>query len=516
MTGTAAVYNRYWSTGGGAEKVGAVIAETLATDRRVTLLGHRDIDPAWLSERFGVDLSGCAVQLLPDAGDAVTEASAAFDVFVNSSYMSHEHAAAGRNLYYVHFPSPLIALPTPFEAAAARVVGRFGPREVSYRLRKGFHSREVGFRAPVWTNGHGIIEAHVPAGKAVRVSVLLGHHRPPDAGPANLRVLVDGVLQTAPTLAPPSSRLDRVRGVRISFDVVGPPSGEPALIELLSSTFVPAELTGGDDIRQLGVPVLAVAFGRGPMVDVAQIVPAVAEALPDRTWLDTYDAILSNSVFTSGWVRRYWEVETEVLYPPVTMFPALEKEPIIIAAGRFFPADQGHSKKQLELVQAFRRLLGGGLSGWQLHLVGGCGGDTSYLDQVRAASEGLPVVFHVDAPGAELADLYGRASIFWHAAGLGEDGERHPDRLEHFGITTVEAMSAGCVPVVVDLAGQAEIVRHGVDGYRFRSVRDLAELTQHLIVDRPGWERFSAAARRRAATFSIDHFRAGLLERVNA
>jgi hypothetical protein len=31
---------------------------------------------------------------------------------------------------------------------------------------------------------------------------------------------------------------------------------------------------------------------------------------------------------------------------------------------------------------------------------------------------------------------------------LGEDPERHPDRFEHFGITTVEAMSAGAVPVV--------------------------------------------------------------------
>ena len=29
------------------------------------------------------------------------------------------------------------------------------------------------------------------------------------------------------------------------------------------------------------------------------------------------------------------------------------------------------------------------------------------------------------------------------------DPDRHPDRFEHFGITTVEAMSAGAVPIVI-------------------------------------------------------------------
>ena len=38
---------------------------------------------------------------------------------------------------------------------------------------------------------------------------------------------------------------------------------------------------------------------------------------------------------------------------------------------------------------------------------------------------------------------------------------------EHFGITTVEAMAAGCVPVVIDKADQREIVRHVTDGYRW-------------------------------------------------
>ena len=43
--------------------------------------------------------------------------------------------------------------------------------------------------------------------------------------------------------------------------------------------------------------------------------------------------------------------------------------------------------------------------------------------------------------------------LFWHAAGLGEDPTTNPDRFEHFGISVVEAMSAGAVPMVYEHGG---------------------------------------------------------------
>jgi glycosyltransferase involved in cell wall biosynthesis len=176
--------------------------------------------------------------------------------------------------------------------------------------------------------------------------------------------------------------------------------------------------------------------------------------------------------------------------------------------GRFFLPGTGHNKKQLEMVGAFRRLVeSGGAGGWEFHLVGGCSPEhRPYLDEIRAAAAGLPVVVHADAPGAELRALYARASIFWHAAGLGEDPDRHPDRFEHFGITTVEAMSAGAVPVVIDAAGQVEIVEQGASGYRFAGVDGLVSHTRHLIAD-PEWRAtLGAAARHRAESFGWDAF----------
>jgi glycosyltransferase involved in cell wall biosynthesis len=177
--------------------------------------------------------------------------------------------------------------------------------------------------------------------------------------------------------------------------------------------------------------------------------------------------------------------------------------------GRFFDQDCGHSKKQLEMVRAFRTLAAQGLTGWKLHLVGGCQqSHAEYLERVRAEAVGLPVQFHIDAPGKELLDLYSRASIYWHAAGFGESERRHPERLEHFGISTVEAMAAGAVPIVVGKAGQGEIVQHDVNGYHFRSLGDLAARTRQVAQDAGLRQRLAAAARERANEYSTRRFAA--------
>jgi glycosyltransferase involved in cell wall biosynthesis len=226
-------------------------------------------------------------------------------------------------------------------------------------------------------------------------------------------------------------------------------------------------------------------------------------------FLDSYDRVVANSSYTARWTERLWGRRADVLFPPVTQVaPAPVKEPIVLSVGRFFLPGTGHNKKQLEMVRAFARLQAeGGAPGWTYHLVGGCAPEhRPYLDEIRAAAEGLPVELHPDATGAELADLYGRASIFWHAAGLGEDPERHPDRYEHFGITTVEAMSAAAVPVVIDAAGQAEIVQRNRSGLRFTTIDELVALTRGLVADDARRAVLAAGARDRAADFAWDPF----------
>jgi glycosyltransferase involved in cell wall biosynthesis len=122
---------------------------------------------------------------------------------------------------------------------------------------------------------------------------------------------------------------------------------------------------------------------------------------------------------------------------------------------------------------------------------------------------------HVEASGTQLETLYGAASIYWHASGLGEDAQRHPARLEHFGIATVEAMSGGAVPVVIGLAGQLETVRHGVDGFHFRTVGGLVALTRQLVDDERARQRMSLSAIARARSFDLDAFETRLRDVVD-
>jgi glycosyltransferase involved in cell wall biosynthesis len=197
-----------------------------------------------------------------------------------------------------------------------------------------------------------------------------------------------------------------------------------------------------------------------------------------------YTFLIGSSRYGSGWVRRRWGLAPSLLlYPPVDVSaPQVAKEPIILSVARFEP---GGSKKQLEMIEAFRALRAAApdaVRGWRLVLVGGSSPRNAYLERVREAASREPggIEVRVDVPFEELLGWYGRASLFWHACGL---GERDPQLIEHFGMTTVEAMQNRCAPVVFDGGGQREILEHGTSGFRFRSLDELCALTVRLIED---------------------------------
>jgi len=503
-----AVYNRYWETGGGAEKYGAVVAQILSGDGPLDLLSHDPVDVDWLADRLHVELSRVDVRTVDDEAGAVTTAARDYDLFVNVSYMSSDPAPNPRSLYVVHFPAPLDGHLGGVQQALGRA---FPPLrrslDVSMHWGQGFYHREVGIGGVAWTNGDARLRFVTKPGSPVTVRLAFGHLRPRDAGPTPVRIDVDGEVQHELTLAPPRSRLEGRRSVVAKVEVESPEPGVPVEVRIVSDTFVPSELLGTGDRRRLGVPLKRLDLGSRRMVSVARWLPLAVAASTSADWTESYGAVVANSEFTRTWVDRYWGCDSEVVYPPVTMHVPRAKEPTILSVGRFFPAHMGHSKKQLELVRAFRALVDQGVRGWTLHLVGGCSdAGREYVDDVRRVAEGYPVRIHVDVTGAQLEALYGAASIYWHASGLGEDARRHPGRLEHFGITTVEAMSAGAVPVVIGLAGQLETVRHGVDGFHFQSLGGLVALTRQLIDDERARQRMSSSAITRARAFDLEAF----------
>jgi hypothetical protein len=62
--------------------------------------------------------------------------------------------------------------------------------------------------------------------------------------------------------------------------------------------------------------------------------------------------------------------------------------------------------------------------------------------------------------------------------------------------------------VVIDKAGQREIVRHGVDGYRWSSLDELESYTRSLAGDEGLRKRLAASAVERASAFSEEAFAA--------
>jgi glycosyltransferase involved in cell wall biosynthesis len=223
--------------------------------------------------------------------------------------------------------------------------------------------------------------------------------------------------------------------------------------------------------------------------------------------LKTYDKIVTNSNFTKKWIDEWYKRSAEVLYPAVDtkQFIPLSKRNFVLSVGRFFVA--GHSKKQFEMIKIFEELSQNGMRDWELHLAGSIDDniqDRAYLEECREEARGHPIYFHVNASLSVLTELYGKSRIFWCATGLGEDGIPH--KMEHFGISTVEAMSAGCVPVVIRRGGQPEIVRDNVDGFCWNSVEELRNLTLKLANDDALLVEMSESSVEKSKDFGMDVF----------
>ncbi len=206
--------------------------------------------------------------------------------------------------------------------------------------------------------------------------------------------------------------------------------------------------------------------------------------------LRSYDVVVCNSDYTRRWTERHGTagLPVRVIHPPVEteLYKPLAKTRSILSVGRFFVGR--HQKQHAVLIEAFRECVDRGLRGFELHLAGSVRrnipDDVEYLESLRRQADGLPVTFHVSAPLDEMRRLYGEASIYWHAAGFGVDAEQNPQFLEHFGMSIVEAMSAGAVPLVIRCGGPLEIVTDGETGLFWVEVEDLVVKTLEIAAGR--------------------------------
>lgn len=235
----------------------------------------------------------------------------------------------------------------------------------------------------------------------------------------------------------------------------------------------------------------------------------------DWKFREAYDRYIIISEFSRRWMERYWggSDRYRILYSPVfsvadksRQYIESEKKNIILSVGRFFTG--GHNKKQDVLARIFVTYARE-FAGYELHFVGALMDypeHQQYFTSIRRATEGYPVYFHTNVSSEERDQLYRQTKIFWHATGYEEDMDIDPLKMEHFGITTVEAMSYGAVPVVINRGGQTEIVEAGANGYLWDTEQECAAQTLELIRDDALRKRMAAAAVERAKAFSLEKF----------
>lgn len=231
------------------------------------------------------------------------------------------------------------------------------------------------------------------------------------------------------------------------------------------------------------------------------------KSLLTRLKLVRIQKIICYSKFVKKFLDKTFSVNSVVLEPPISApeNKNVQKTNIILTVGRFTKGM--NTKKQEVLINTFKNLCDKGLSGWKFILVGSVlPRDRDFVRKLKNKAKDYPIEILDNISFQKLMSYYRSAKIYWHAAGFGEDLEKHPEKAEHFGITTVEAMALRCVPVVIDAGGQREIVEDSVNGMLWETLEELKRKTMLLIENDSLWKRLSNNAKNSSKQYSVERF----------
>lgn len=229
--------------------------------------------------------------------------------------------------------------------------------------------------------------------------------------------------------------------------------------------------------------------------------------------------VVCNSEFTSKFINNFPKDKVNILYPPVDVEKFVssdKKENIILSVGRF--DNILNAKKQDVLIEAFKKIHQNNRDNkWKLILMGGSRDipeNNHYLSHLKKLAVSLPIEFIVNPEFNELKEIYSKSKIYWHAAGFGVDEYLHPEQTEHFGMTVVEAMDSGLVPLVVARGGLTEIVTESVNGFTWQTIDELVAKTQLLIATPSDLDKLSKTAHSSSQVFSKENFESKFLDLI--
>ena len=211
------------------------------------------------------------------------------------------------------------------------------------------------------------------------------------------------------------------------------------------------------------------------------------------------------SKYSAEHIEAAWSRLAEVLYLPVNRFKRLAKKRSIVNIARFANPNEFADKAQIPMIETFEALQKSGMHDWTLTFVGGLDpGEGVYLDHLMRRSSGLSVEFLVNAPQELLEKVVGEASIYWHMTGA---GLKHvPGAQEHYGLTVLEAQTAGAVPIVHGTGGMLETITPWYDGILVSDPQGLYDMTKGLADDLSKWAMMSQRAQESSKAWLGNNF----------
>jgi len=207
-----------------------------------------------------------------------------------------------------------------------------------------------------------------------------------------------------------------------------------------------------------------------------------------KSKIDRVDLFICNSEYTKNAIRERWGKEAIVVHPPVSVDrfePAPVKENFVVTIGRFVP------EKNYETIVEVARLLP-----HVKFVIVGRKEDAAYYEKIeRSKPANLKLLS--DLPENEMISQLARAKVYLHAM-VGE----------HFGISIVEAMAAGCIPVIHDSGGAKEATKDS--GYVYNTVDECVEAVSQALSSDLDPKTFVD----RAQVFNTERFEEQIIEKI--
>lgn len=205
----------------------------------------------------------------------------------------------------------------------------------------------------------------------------------------------------------------------------------------------------------------------------------------------------ANSKYTAGQCQQQWGLEAKHIYIPISeSFMPLRKRRWISHCSRIVAPSQYADKGHQQMIMAFLAgIMRGDLADWQFHIVGSVDpGMEEYLKYLKAHSQGYPIHFHLEATDDDIMAVLGLSSFYWHMTGI--TMKEIPGAQEHLGLTPIEAMAAGAVPICHKSGGLPETVHQSQTGFLVDSPGELLDVTIGLIRQPNVWAAVSEQAHR--------------------